>query len=299
MNDVRVRRYDLLTDYHKVYDFLVSTFDIATMNSYLLPGYWEYGHSHTAADFRRTARMGLWELDGQIVGIAGSEMWPGLGTAHLHTAPGYEHLLPDILDWAELELPEVTPDGRRQLGVWITDNEPLKQELLAERGYTLDETVPVKVFTYDKPFPIRELPAGFRMISGTEIDPEKLAEFWWYGFENQGQMTDDQIDFIQKLNCAPHGNPELTTVIVAPDGTYACALCMWVDEPNQFAYLEPMATRPEYRGLGLATFALSNVMQRTKEMGATICNGGPPEFYSKIGFQNHLNRQKWVKEYLR
>jgi len=33
---------------------------------------------------------------------------------------------------------------------------------------------------------------------------------------------------------------------------YACFSGMWYDEQNKYAYLEPLATVPKYRGLGLA-----------------------------------------------
>ena len=57
--------------------------------------------------------MGLWEADGKIVGIAAYEM--NIGKAHLHTAPEYRRLLPELLDWAEKEL-SAEKDGKRTLG---------------------------------------------------------------------------------------------------------------------------------------------------------------------------------------
>jgi len=70
---------------------------------------------------------------------------------------------------------------------------------------------------------------------------------------------------------------------------------MWVDQTNHFAYLEPLATLPKYRGRGLAAYALVETMKRTKSMGATMCDGGSNPFYNKLGFKPHLKRQRWNK----
>lgn len=52
------------------------------------------------------------------------------------------------------------------------------------------------------------------------------------------------------------------TIAVAPDGEYACALGMWFDKANKFAYLEPMV--PKYRRMGLDTICLTEAMKKNK-----------------------------------
>jgi len=42
--NIAQRRYDILSDFHSVYRFLEETYDFDTLNSYLLPHYWEYVH---------------------------------------------------------------------------------------------------------------------------------------------------------------------------------------------------------------------------------------------------------------
>ena len=72
----------------------------------------------------------------------------------------------------------------------------------------------------------------------------------------------------------PNFRPDLTTVIKAPNGDYACFAGMWLDKKNEYAYLEPLAAVPEYRRMGLATVALTEGMKKTKALGAKYCFGG-------------------------
>ena len=287
------RRYNILTDFSRVYDFLEETYDVETLNSYLLPQYFEYAHHLLWFDYVRAHKMGLWEDNNEIVGIAAYEM--NIGTAHLHTRKGYEFLLPELLDWAEKEITVIEND-KHTLKVWITSKEPNKQNLLKERGYNLERSDDVTIFNYKKPFRSRQLPEGFKIIDETEVDYDKLATCYWQGFDNKGAAPENNIDGVIKCCNAPHADMSLATIVVAPNGEYVSALGMWYDKRNKYAYLEPMATIPEYRRMGLGTIALMEAMKKTKELGATYCFGGPVlNFYPVIGFETVCQRELWQK----
>jgi GNAT superfamily N-acetyltransferase len=288
------KRYDILSDFHKVYQFLTDTYDFETLNSYLLPQYWEYAHYLQWFDYIRAHRIGLWEEDGRLVAISAYEM--EIGKAHLHAHPKYSYLLPDMLDWAEKEL-SISKDGQQMLGVWITDKEKLKQDLLKDKGYECVYQELVKVFNYQNPFMERELPEGFCLIDVTNTDFAKLAECYWRGFDHDESPPEINIDGNIKVSLAPHARPDLGAIVVAPDGEYACALGMWLDDQNKYAYLEPLATHPKYRRLGLATIALTEAMKKTKALGAEYCFGGGREFYTDIGFDTVCNREIWEKKW--
>jgi GNAT superfamily N-acetyltransferase len=285
------RRYKILIDFDRVYRFLDETYDPLTLNSYLLPQYFEYAHMHSYFDYFKTHRFGIWEDDGKIVGIACYEMKPG--DCHMHFSKGYESILPELLAWAEKEL-SVTDGDKQSLNVWITDKEQDKRELLQANGYVLSHTEPVKVFYYSNPFSERRLPDGFTLIDGTNVDYLKLHHCFWKGFDH-GDNPDDDADYNTYACNSPRANMSLMTIAVAPDGEYACALGMWFDEKNKYAYLEPLATIPKYRRMGLATVALTEAMKKTKLMGAEYCFGGGREFYSAIGFETICNRELWKK----
>ena len=293
-DDVTARRYDILSDFTAVYNFLEETYDETTLNSYLLPQYFEYAHSLLWFDYVRAHRMGLWEQNGNIVGIAAYEM--EIGTAHLHTKKSCRYLLPKLLEWAEREI-SIKRDGKTNLRVWITDKEPEKQELLKNNGYQLVHNEPVTVFRYTNPFVERQLPDGYKIIDGTQVDYAKQAECFWRGFNHEDDPPENNIDGNIKCSVAPHADMTLDTIITAPNGDYACALGMWYDKRNKYAYLEPLATVPKYRRKGLAAIALTEAMRKTKVLGAEYCFGGAGEFYTAIGFETVCNRELWKKEW--
>lgn len=288
------RRYKILVDFSAVHQFLTDTYDFETLNSYLLPQYFEYAHHLQWFDYIRAHRMGLWEDDGELIAVACYEM--PIGTVHLHTKSEYDFLLPEMLEWSEKEISSFD-NGKHGLNVWITDKETQKQALLKQNGYHLKHSEPVKIFRYENAFMNRKLPEGYHIIDGTNVDYEKLAECFWRGFDHNETPPQTNTDGnIQTLN-APHADKSLMTIVVAPNGEYACALGMWFDETNMYAYLEPLATVPKYRRMGLDTVALTEAMKKTKKLGATYCFGGAPEFYTCIGFETICNRELWKKEW--
>ena len=287
-------RYDILSDFHAVYNFLEQTFDMNTLNSRLMSHSWEYAHQLPWFDYVRTHRMGLWEDTGRIVALAGYEM--KVGKAHLHTAYEYRHLLPELLNWAEKEL-SVEKDGKQTLGVCVTNKDVEKRELLSKRGYKVVHKNPEKIFRYENPFVERQLPNGFSIISGFDVDYAKLADCYWRGFNNVEAPPENNVDSNFKAAHAPHARKDLMTIVVAPNGDYACALGMWVSERNKHAYLEPLATVEKYRRMGLATIALTEAMKKTKLLGAEYCFGGGGEFYTAIGFEHICDIETWEKQW--
>lgn len=286
------RRYKMLTDFVRVHRFLQETYDPVTLNSYLLPQYFEYAHTHPRFNSKLTHRFGLWEDNGSVVGIVCYEM--DLGENHLHVGKGYETLIADLLKWAEREL-WAQKDGKREISVWITDKEPQKRQLLIDNNYCLDSSYPVKIFEYKNSFSKRSLPDGFSLIDGSNVDYKKLHACFWKGFDH-GDTPDGDVDGNIQMCNSPNADMSLMTIAVAPNGDYACALGMWFDKLNKYAYLEPLATVPEYRRMGLATVTLTEAMKKTKALGAEYCFGGGREFYSAIGFREICNRELWKKE---
>lgn len=288
------RRYQILVDFSTVHRFLTDTYDYETLNSYLLPQYFEYAHHLQGFDYIRAHRMGLWEDNGHLVAVACYEM--EIGTVHLHAKPDYGFLFPEMLEWSEKEI-STCENGKRQLQVWITDKEPHKQELLKRNGYQATYHEPVKIFRYENNFLERKLPENYHIIDGTNIDYEKLGECFWRGFDHDETPPKINTDGNMQMLNAPYADKTLMTIVVAPNGEYACALGMRFDKQNNYAYLEPLATVPEYRHMGLATIALTEAMKKTKVLGARYCFGGDGAFYTAIGFETICQREYWEKEW--
>ena len=290
------KRYNVLTDFKRVYDFLVENFSHETLNFALNPKGFEYFHQLFRFDYLKSHHMGIWEEEGEIVGI--SIFYVTLGAAHLHTKKGYEFLMPQLLNWAENEL-HIIKDDKKYLKVWITDSELEKADFLKTNGYDVASESVVTVFDYKEPFIKKELPIGFTLIDGYQVDFVKLANCIWQGFGYEGVAPEAVVDANKKAALSSSENLSLMRVVVAPNGEYACALGMWYDEVNKYAYLEPMATVPKYRRMGLGTIALMTAMQKTKDLGATYCFGGPVmEFYPNIGFKVIGKHQSWDKTWM-
>ncbi len=286
------RRYRMLADFEKVSRFLDDNYDPETLNSYLLRPFFEYAHTHPFFDQESSPRFGLWEDGEELVGVACYEMVPG--ECFLSVREDYGHLLPEMLEYSERELSAIS-DGKRTLCVWITDKEEEKSQLLLENGYEKVYTEPVTIFPYEKDFVEADLPTGYSLISlEDENDLEKINECLWKGFDH-GPDPDDDNEGRLFMQSGPNFRKDLTTIIKAPDGKYACYAGMWLNEQNGYAYLEPLATVPEHRGKGLATMALTEAMKKTKELGAKYCFGGVVDFYNSIGFEPVCVREKWQK----
>jgi len=289
---IKQRRYKALIDFPNVHKFLTKTYDADTFNGYLTPQFFEFDHVHRLCNYHKTHRFGIWEDDGIIVGFA-CYSW-SRGECLFRAAKGYEELFSKQLEWCEKEL-LFEEEGNQKLTIRITKTEKHKRDLLEKAGYIICEESSVMIYDYKKGFAKRDLPKGFMLADGIDVDYVKLNNCFWRGFENI-EPPSGSLEFRIHLCNAPNFRHDLMTVIKAPDGEYACALFMWLDEHNKYAYLEPLATAPKYQRMGLAAIALTAAMQKTKDLGASYCIGADEEFYRAIGFEKICTRESWSKE---
>jgi ribosomal protein S18 acetylase RimI-like enzyme len=202
---------------------------------------------------------------------------------------------PMMLEYSERELSKFLDDEKRSLDVYVYDYETEIKEELEKRGYKKEYAENITVFDYSKGFKEYTIPEGFSVISlEDENDFKKIHAVLWKGFDH-GDEPDNDLDCRRLMQSGPHFSKELTTIIKAPDGEYACFAGMWMDGVNDYAYLEPLATDPKYRRMGLGTIALTEGMKKTQQYGATYCYGGAQEFYERIGFETVCQREKWTK----
>jgi len=291
---INVRRYKMLSDFPRVSQFLRENFGKYYENGSMTQPHWEYIHTHPFFNYKLTHRFGIWEEDGQIVAVAVYEMNPG--ECYLNTKPGYKHLIPQMIEYAEKELSK-SEQGIRTLEFWALDHEKEFIEALINKGYEKVWEDLINIYPYTKGFAETILPEGYSMISlEDENDIQKIHTALWKGFDHDDN-PDDDLDCRLHMQSAPHFRKDLTIIIKSPDNCYACFCGMWLDGFNDFAYLEPLATVPEYRKKGLARAALMESMRRTSTFGASYCIGGANSFYTKIGFTTICKDAKWKKEW--
>jgi len=276
---VTLRKYKMLSDLPRVCDFFTA--------NYRLPGWFptmpwfEYAHTLRWFEYNHAHHFGLWEENGELAAVACFEMH--LGEYIPCIKPGYEHLMPEMLDYAERELSKAE-GNQRTLDVWII-NERDNTQFYLDQGYQPVDSDPILIYPYSNSFPTHPLPEGFSLISlEDEFDPLNLEACFYEGFDHGKWAGPPEDANWQIFACSgPHFRPNLFTIAKAPNGDYACAAGMWVDEVNGFAYLEPLATRPQYRKMGLAHAVLTHAMQKTVALGATYCYCGGTDFYRNMG----------------
>lgn len=94
----------------------------------------------------------------------------------------------------------------------------------------------------------------------------------------------------------PSGRRDLKIVVVAPTGDFVSFCGMFYEPSQQFAYVEPVATDPTYRRLGLGKAAVLEGIRRCGLLGARNAYvGSDQEFYQALGFTKVFNSECWLK----
>jgi len=71
---------------------------------------------------------------------------------------------------------------------------------------------------------------------------------------------------------------------------------LWFDPVNKFGYVEPVATDPDYRRLGLGTAAVLEGIRRCAELGATVAYvGSTLPIYLAMGFKKLFTQNCWMR----
>jgi predicted N-acetyltransferase YhbS len=65
---------------------------------------------------------------------------------------------------------------------------------------------------------------------------------------------------------------------------------------NRFGYVEPVATDPDYRGMGLGRAVVLEALRRVRADGVTAAwVGSDQDFYLALGFEKKFQRNLWAK----
>ncbi|MDP6455520.1 MAG: GNAT family N-acetyltransferase [SAR202 cluster bacterium] len=260
----------------------------------------EYMHTHPSLDESSLDKIGIWEDAGEIVAVAHYES--ELGEAFFQFHPGYTHLKPVLLEYAERNFYGETETGQRYVRAYINDFDGEFESLARSRGYTLDERYPrpISQFIIPQPFPPIQLPDGFRVKSAADDNNlVKIHRVLWRGFNHPGEPPQDGMDGIKgrrKMQSGPNFRKDLTIVVEAPNGDFVSFCGMWFESRNKIAYVEPVATDPDFRRMGLGRAAVWEGIRRCGELGATVAFvGSDQDFYGAIGFTKRFDTNCWTK----
>ena len=291
------RHYDHKTDYEKVGQFLVKTYRTSGGHINWHQPRWEYMHYHPLIRGVDLYRIGVWEAHGEVVGVVHPEHF--MGTAYFEVDPEYGALKAEMLRYAEEHLSTVS-NGVRRLRALINDEDDEFQSVASEMGYTKGSgREPMTHFPIPDPFPPVPLPAGFRLKSLAEDnDLPKLDRALHRGFNHGGEPPEDGIEDREFMQSAPNYRKDLNVVVEAPDGNFVSYCGMSYEPVHAVAYVEPVATDPDYRRMGLGSAAVLEGIRRCGAAGAKVaCVGSVNPFYLSLGFRQVYNSSVWQREW--
>jgi GNAT superfamily N-acetyltransferase len=296
---ITLRQYQHPEDYQRIADFLTTHYQPGNRDGNWIEPAWEYMHAHPALDSASLGKIGIWEDSGEIAAVTHFESH--LGEAFFQFHPNYRHLRQEMLDYAEENLCGISKrDGRKYLLAYIRQDDEVFLSLVKSRGYEKDpqEARPLAAFAIPDPFPPLSLPAGFRLTSLAEdCDWGKVNRILWRGFNHEGEPPADveELESRRKMFDTPTARRELKIAVEAPNGEFAAFCGMFYEPTHQFAYVEPVATDPAYRRMGLGKAAVLEGIRRCGSLGATVAYvGSDQEFYLSLGFKVIYTSECWV-----
>ena len=296
----RFRHYNHTSDYQLVSEFLIAHHQPGNADGNWLEPAWEYMHWHPHLDSSSLGKIGIWESNGQIVAVVHYES--RLGEAFFQFHPDYRHLRAEMLDYAESNLAGISRvDGRKYVRSFVNDNDTDFLNLAQARGYQRDSESdrPLTRFVIPDPFPPIILPEGFRLTSlADDCDWTKVHHVMWRGF-NHGDdvpVNDQELESRRRMFDTPKARRDLKIAVAAQDGEFASFCGTFYEAKKRFAYVEPVATDPKYRRLGLGKAAVLEGIRRCAALGAIVAYvGSDQQFYRAIGFTEAYNSECWVK----
>lgn len=184
-----------------------------------------------------------------------------------------------------------------------------------KRGWRLVGEESWKIFDFSLGKLDFPLPEGYHFVPFGSVDPLKAARCLWEGFNseelgpfeswdvpsrNDGRSPYELYHEVLKstISPPPHATYEDEVTIADENDRYVCFSGMWWVEKNHLAYMEPLCTVPDCRGLGLAAAALSQHDRNLRPRGAVMMTGGGNPFYKKIGFQREIRSLYYRKPIL-
>jgi ribosomal protein S18 acetylase RimI-like enzyme len=225
-----------------------------------------------------------------------------LGEAFFEFHPDYRDLRTAMLDYAEAKLTgRSRRDGRKYLCAFVNDYDAEFQCLVESRGYERYPDAKRPLYRFDIPerFPAISVPAGFRLTSlAEECDWTKVHRVLWRGFDHGDDvpMNDDEYESRRKMFDTPTARRDLKIAVAAPNGDFAAFCGMFYVPQHRLAHVEPVATDPDYRRMGLGRAAVLEGIRRCSVLGATVAYvGSDQQFYRSFGFAKSYDTECWLK----
>lgn len=298
---VQSRPYDPASDFQRVRDFLIHTYQLTHMPYNWLVERWDYC-KHFITKFigsgtqQWEAEIRLWENEsGDIVGVVNHE--GRLGEAFLQIHPDYHHLETEMIAWAEENIYE-TVDNRRQLSVWVFGDDSHRTEVLQGRGYEHVGISRKFVRSLQDPVSSAPLPDGYTLRS---LRPDDDLAKRCYVMGRAFGSEPLPVEIYQMLQQAQGYQLERDLIVEAPDGAFAAFTLVWYEPISKIGMYEPVGTDPDYQRQGLGRALMVAGFQLLRDLGATHVYVGTGtaipanRLYESTGFDLCLTEYLWRK----
>jgi len=310
----KIRTYDKLKDFQKVRDFLEDNYSLGTPPLNWCWARWEYmmAHPYIKKVDDKLNKIGIWEYGNKMVGMVHFEH--ELGWAYFEQDIKYPQLKKEMLEYAEdnLSVAENLPalsvrqaggrqGGKKVLHAYICKNDIKLTKIAKEKRYVIkpDKNEKVTLMKITPKLLEYSLPRGFKIQTlADENDLEKINRVLHRGFDHKGEPPKSKLAGRKMMQEAPSFRKDLTVVAVAPNGNYVSFCGSWYDSKNKFTYIEPAATDPDFRKMGLGRAVVLEAIKRNYELGAKhALVGSAKTFYKKLGFEDFFERVCWVRSF--
>ncbi len=249
---------------------------------------WEWMFSLPYLKEEYLDRIGLWRDNGRLVALATYET--DVEEAFICVDPQYHHLKPEAIGYVQRNF---SPSHK----IFIDDHDRPLQRAARQRGYRATEdrqsTARFEIIG-DVSY---TLPEGFSVITLAECpDIAAYSRVLWRGFDHQGEppLTEEHLRNVERNFRGPHVNLHHKVAVVAPNGEFAAFCGMWYQPDTEYALVEPVATDPHYRRLGLGRAAVLEGIRRCAADGAKEAYvGSSQQFYYNIGFAPDSTASAW------
>jgi ribosomal protein S18 acetylase RimI-like enzyme len=279
-------------DYHRVRKFFIklgyAEFSYAR---------WDWMITHSYLDKTAVGKIGIWEDNNKIVGIATFDLQPG--DAYCLTLPESGFLKEEMLLYAESNLNEGD-----KFNIIISDQDLDFQDIAAANGYLATaQKESDAIFYLDRTSTSYSLPAGFNITSMNDsYDLYQYLRVLWKGFDHELNGEGD-FNFSSKDKGSadkemkrPNVDLNLKIAITEPGGNFVSYCGMWYDSKLDYAVIEPVVTDPDYRKMGLGKAAVLEGIKRVGELGAKkVLVGSSQQFYYSIGLRPFASSTLWKK----
>ncbi|MEG2290336.1 MAG: GNAT family N-acetyltransferase [Clostridium sp.] len=284
------KQVGITEDYYKVRAFLIKLgyceFTYAR---------WDWMTTHGYLDKSALGKIGLWEDEGELVALASYDTT--LGCGFCLTYEKYRWLKGKMLDYAKKNFIK-----DKYFRIVIQDKDIYFQDIAAKMGFVATtEKENDAVYYMDRQEISYDIPERFHITSMEEsYDLFKYGQVLWKGFnheikgEGKYVYTEEEEQCLNNSMKRANVDLNLKIAMVAPNGDFVAYCGMWHDPSSGYAVIEPVATDPAYRKMGLGKAVVLEGIKRCGNMGAKQAFvGSSQQFYYSIGLVPYETSTLW------